>query len=181
LTLDEILWLTSRTAALTAFFVLAATLITGQALRTASLEGIVRNRDLSSLHRFLTACWVPFVGLHILTMLLDPVARIAPLDVVVPFRASYSALSIGLGTAGFDLLVLVTATSFLKRQLDAVAWRWLHRLSYVMFGIFVAHALLSGTDFARPVVLATAAAVVAFIVIMTFARVIFGRLESIGR
>jgi methionine sulfoxide reductase heme-binding subunit len=181
LSLDEILWLTSRTAALTAFFVLAATLISGQALRTASFDGIIRSRDLSSLHRFLTVCWVPFVAIHVLAMLLDPVARIGPFDVVVPFRVSYSSLSIGLGTLGFDLLLVVVATSYLKRQLDAAAWRWLHRLSYVMFGVFVAHALLSGTDFTRPVVLAAAAAVVAFIAIMTAARVIFGRLESVAR
>jgi methionine sulfoxide reductase heme-binding subunit len=181
LTLDELLWLTSRTAALTAFFVLAAAVISGQALRTASFDGLIRSRDLSSLHRFLTACWVPFVALHVVTTLLDPVARIGPLDVVVPFRVPYSALAIGLGTVGFDLLLVVVATSYLKRQLAGTAWRWLHRMSYLMFGVFVGHALLSGTDFARPVVLAAAAAVVAFVAIMTFARVVFGRLESVAR
>jgi sulfoxide reductase heme-binding subunit YedZ len=173
--------MSSRTAALTVFFILAATLLTGQALRTASFDVIIRTRDLSSLHRFLTAFWVPLVALHVVTMLVDPVARIGPLDVVVPFRVSYSALSIGLGTVGFDLLVVVIATSYLKRQLDATAWRWLHRLSYVMFAVFFAHALLSGTDFARPVVLAAAAAVVTFVAIMTFARVVFGRLDSVAR
>lgn len=166
---------------MTAFFVLAAALITGQALRSAIFEGIFRNRDLSSLHRFLTVCWVPFVALHVLTMALDPVARLSPIDVVVPFLVPYAALSIGLGTLGFDLLLVVTATSYLRRQLDPVAWRWLHRLTYLMFTVFVAHALLAGTDFARPVVLAAAAAVVAFVAIMTVARLAFGRLESATR
>jgi len=38
--------------------------------------------------------------------------------------------------------------------------------------------LLAGTDFARPVVLAPAAAVVAFIAITSLARLIFGRLKA---
>jgi DMSO/TMAO reductase YedYZ heme-binding membrane subunit len=179
--LDQLLWLTSRAAALTAFFVLALTLVTGQALRSAMFEGAVRNRDLSNLHRFLTVCWVPFVALHVLAITLDAVARIRPLDLVIPFRVAYAALPIGLGTIGFDLLLIVTVTGYLRSRLDPAAWRWLHRLSYVMFGVFLLHALLAGTDFARPVVLAPAAGVVAFIVITSVARLVFGRLKTTAR
>ncbi len=180
MSLDQLLWLTSRAAALTAFFVIAAALVTGQALRSAMFEGAMRNRDLSNLHRFLTLCWVPFVALHVLAMTLDAVARIGPLDLVIPFRVSYAALPIGLGTIGFDLLLIVTVTAYLRGHLDPIAWRWLHRLSYVMFGVFLLHALLAGTDFARPIVLAPAAAVVAFIAITSAARLVFGRLKTTG-
>ena len=181
MSIDQLLWLTSRAAALTAFFVLAAALLTGQALRSAMFEGAVRNRDLSNLHRFLTVCWVPFVALHVLAMTLDAVARIGLLDLVIPFRVSYAALPIGLGTIGFDLLLIVTVTGYLRNRLDPATWRWLHRLSYVMFGLFLLHALLAGTDFARPMVLAPAAGVVAFIVITSLARLIFGRLRTSAR
>jgi DMSO/TMAO reductase YedYZ heme-binding membrane subunit len=180
-TLDQILWMTSRAAALTAFFVLAAALITGQAMRSALFEGVMRNRDLSGLHQFLTVCWVPFVLIHVLAMTLDAVARIAPIDLVVPFRVSYAALPIGLGTIGFDLLLVVTVTSYLRRRLDPTIWRWLHRLSYLMFAVFALHALLAGTDFARPLVLAPAAGVIAFIAIVTLARVAFGRMDATAR
>ena len=181
MTLDQLLWLTSRAAALTAFFVLAAALVTGQALRSAMFEGAMRNRDLSSLHRFLTVCWLPFVSLHVLAMTLDAVARISPVDLVVPFRVPYASLAIGLGTVGFDLLLIVTFTGYLRRYLDPLAWRWLHRLAYPMFGVFALHALLSGTDFARPLVLAAAAGVVAFIVIVSLARLAFGRMQTTPR
>ena len=86
MTLDQVLWLSSRAAALTAFFTLAAALLTGQALRSAMFEGAMRNRELSNLHRFLTICWVPFVLLHVLTMTLDSVARTSPVDLFIPFR-----------------------------------------------------------------------------------------------
>jgi sulfoxide reductase heme-binding subunit YedZ len=180
-TVDQLLWLTSRAAALTAFFLLAAALVTGQALRSAMFEGAMRNRDLSNLHRFLTICWAPFVALHVLAMALDAVARISPIDLVIPFRVSYASFAIGLGTIGFDLLLVVIVTSYLRRRLDPIAWRWLHRLSYPMFGVFALHALLSGTDFARALVLAPAAGVVAFIVIVSLARLAFGRMETTPR
>ena len=178
MTLDQLLWLTSRVAALTAFFVLAAALVTGQALRSAMFEGAMRNRELSSLHRFLTICWVPFVLLHVVTITIDSVARVSPIDLVIPFRVAYAALPVGLGAIGFDLLLIVTVTSYLRRRLDPTTWRWLHRLSYVMFGVFAFHALLAGTDFARPLVLAPAAGVVAFIAIVSLARLAFGRWET---
>jgi len=179
--IDQLLWLTSRAAALTAFFVLAAALLTGQALRSSIFEGTMRNRDLSSLHRFLTVCWVPLVGLHLLAITLDAVARVGPIDLVIPFRVSYATVAIGLGTIGFDLLLVVTVTGYLRRHLDPIAWRWLHRLSYLMFGVFALHALMAGTDFARPFVLAPAAGVVAFIAILSLARLAFGRMETTQR
>jgi sulfoxide reductase heme-binding subunit YedZ len=180
-TVDQLLWMTSRAAALTAFFLLAVALITGQALRSALFEGALRNRDLSALHRFLTVCWVPFVLIHVLAMTLDTVARISPVDLLIPFRVSYAALPIGLGTIGFDLLLVVTVTSYMRRRLDPTLWRWLHRLSYLTFGVFVLHALLAGTDFARPLVLAPAAGVIAFIAIVSLARVAFGRIDATAR
>lgn len=181
MSIDQFLWLTSRAAALTAFFVLAAALVTGQAMRSAMFEGAMRNRDLSNLHRFLTVCWVPLVGLHVLAITLDAVARVSPIDLVVPFRVNYAAFAIGLGTIGFDLLIVITVTSYLRRRLDPVAWRWLHRLSYLMFALFALHALLAGTDFSRPVVLAPAAGVIAFIAIVSLARLAFGRMETTPR
>ena len=50
-----------------------------------------------------------------------------------------------------------------------------------MFGVFGLHALLAGTDFTRPLVLAPAAGVVAFIAILSLARLVFGRLETTAR
>ncbi|HET9847470.1 MAG TPA: hypothetical protein VFR68_02800 [Candidatus Dormibacteraeota bacterium] len=178
MTPDQLLWLTARTAALTAFFVLGAALITGQALRSALFEGGMRNRELLSLHRFLTVCWLPLVALHVLAITLDAVGRISVLDVVIPFRVSYAQLPIGLGTLGFDLLVVVTVTSFLRQHIAPATWRWLHRLSYVMFGLFALHGLLAGTDFSRSVVLAPAAGVVVFIAVLSLARLAFGRLDT---
>jgi methionine sulfoxide reductase heme-binding subunit len=177
MTLDQLLWMTARVAALAGFFALALSLITGQALRSAVFDGTLRNRDLLQVHRFLTLCWLPLVGMHVAAITLDSVARISPLDLLIPFRAGYAPLAIGLGTLGFDLLLIVTVTSYLRARIEPQTWRWLHRLSYVMFAVFALHGLLAGTDFSRSVVLAPAAGVLVFIAVLSLARVLFGRLS----
>jgi sulfoxide reductase heme-binding subunit YedZ len=97
------------------------------------------------------------------------------IDLVIPFRVSYAPLAIGLGSIGLDLLIIVMVTSLLRRHIDAPTWRWLHRLAYIMFAIFTLHGLLAGTDFTRSLILAPVAAVVAFIAILSIARIAFGR------
>lgn len=176
--LDQFLWLASRAAALTAFFVLAGAVLTGVALRSALLGPWSRGRELSALHQFLTVLWVPLVFAHVGFIVADRTARLHVWDALIPFRAPYGTLAIGLGTVGFDLLIIVTVTSYLRRSLGPRAWRWLHRLSYVMFALFFVHAQLAGTDLARPVISAAAWGVLAAISVLSLARVVFGRLPS---
>lgn len=178
MTLAELLWLTSRTAALTTFFVLAAALASGQALRTFVLEGWVGRREVMAVHSFLTVCWVPLVAIHVIAGVLDPVARLGPLDVVIPFQVSYAALPIGLGTLSLDLLVVIGITSYLRKRIDPATWRWLHRTSYVMFLFVFLHAVLSGSDIGRPLIAAAVWATFAFVVILTVARVSIGRVAT---
>jgi DMSO/TMAO reductase YedYZ heme-binding membrane subunit len=176
-TVAELLWLTSRTAALAAFFVIAAALMTGQALRTFVLAGWVGRREVVALHGFLTVCWAPLVGLHVLTGMLDPVSRLTLPDVIVPFRVPYAALPIGLGTLGFDVLLIVGVTSYLRKRMAAATWRWLHRTSYLMFGLMFLHVVLSGSDLGRPIIAAAVWASFAFVVILTVARIAVGRVS----
>lgn len=180
MTIDQFLWLTSRTAALSAFFVLAAALITGQALRTFVLEGWVGRREVVALHGFLTVCWAPLVAVHVVAGVLDPVSRLTPLDVLIPFQVPYAAVPIGLGTLGLDILLVVAVTSYWRKRMGPATWRWLHRTSYLMFGVLFGHAVLSGSDLGRPGIAAAAWATVAFIVILTLARLVLGRVSTAG-
>ena len=102
------LWYAARAAALAAFFVLAASLLTGMAIRTALLAPVARNRAVVAVHGFLTWFWLPLVAVHVTSLLLDATSRITPLDLLVPFRVNEGAgsqLAIGMGTIGLLLLV----------------------------------------------------------------------------
>jgi sulfoxide reductase heme-binding subunit YedZ len=178
MTTDQFLWVLARVAGLASYASLAVALLTGIALRTAVLDWLGSNRTLRSLHEYTTVLWIPLGVVHVGALLLDHTARVGLLDVLVPFRAPYGTLAIGLGTLSVDLLVVVTVTSFFKRRMQPDLWRWLHRLAYVAFGLMFLHAVLGGTDFSDPSVSAITWATAAALAVLVFTRVVWGRLPA---
>jgi len=177
-TLQGLFWLAARITGLSAAGVIGATFLAGIALRNSLFSEWLHLRELATIHRFLTWCWAPLIGLHVGLVLLDPVSRVTPLDVLLPFRVSYASLPIGLGTLAFDLLLLTTATSYMRGLLGRTTWRRLHRLTYPLLILIFLHALLAGTDLARPLVRALYVAIATFTLVMAAARFAFGRLAT---
>jgi sulfoxide reductase heme-binding subunit YedZ len=168
-----LLWYAARAAALAAFFVLAGSVLTGMAIRTAYLAPLARNRAVVAVHGFLTWFWVPLVIVHITSLVLDATSRITPLDLLVPFRVSEgggSQLAVGLGTVGLLLLVLIAATSALRRSMRPALWRWIHRLTYPVFVVFLIHAQLAGTDFSQVAISLAAWAILGGLVALALLR-----------
>ena len=179
--MDLILWYAARAAALAAFFVLAGSLLTGMAIRTAYLAPLARNRAVFAVHGFLTWFWVPLVVVHVTALVLDATSRITPLDLLVPFRVNEGAgsqLAIGLGTVGLLFLALIAATSALRRFMRPARWRWIHRLTYPMFVIFLIHAQLAGTDFSEVAISLAAWATLGGLVALALLRAVGGRMSG---
>jgi DMSO/TMAO reductase YedYZ heme-binding membrane subunit len=116
--------------------------------------------------------------IHLAALLLDRTARLSPLDLVIPFRAPYGAWGVGLGTLALEVFVLVAITGWLKRRIKTGLWQWLHRLSYVGFGLLFVHAILTGSDFSDPVVSALTWSIAASLALLSLARAVFGRLPA---
>jgi DMSO/TMAO reductase YedYZ heme-binding membrane subunit len=178
MTTDQFFWVMARVAGLSSYASLAIALVTGIALRTAVLDWLGSNRAVRSLHEYTTMLWIPLAALHLVALLLDATARIGLLDLVVPFHSSYGTLGIGLGALSLDVLVVVTAAALLRRQMNRSAWTWLHRLSYIAFGLIFVHAVLTGTDFSDPIVSAITWAAAAALAALALARTIWGRLPA---
>jgi sulfoxide reductase heme-binding subunit YedZ len=177
---DILLWEAARAAALAAFLVLAGALLTGMAVRTQLLGGIARSPAVLALHSFLSWFWVPLVAVHVTALLLDGTARLTPVDAVVPFRAAYAQVPIGLGTVGLLLLVLVGVTSALRRRMPAGVFRWIHRAAYPMFAVFLVHAQLAGSDFSRTWISLLGWATLGALAVLAIARAATGRLADTG-
>ncbi|TAN35098.1 hypothetical protein EPN29_00275 [bacterium] len=178
MTADQFFWVLARVAGLGSYAALAIVVVTGIALRSAVLDWLGSNRALRSLHEYTTALWIPLAGLHLVSLLLDTTARIGLIDLFVPFHSSYGTLAIGLGALSVDVLLVVTVTALLKRQINQPAWKWLHRLAYVAFALIFFHAVLSGTDFSDPAVSAISWAAAATLAALGLARVFWGRLPA---
>jgi len=182
--LPTFLWVLARVSGLASFASLSVALLSGLALRTAVLDWVGTNRSLRSVHEYTTVLWMPLGALHIASLVLDDTARIRLLDLLVPFLAPVAAyglrgtIAIGLGTLTLELFAVVAITGWLKRRMSTGVWQWIHRLSYVAFGMLFLHALLGGSDFSDPLISALTWSVALLLAVLSLARALFGRLPS---
>lgn len=125
---------------LTAVFVLG--IATTSHVRTRSLPGFAA----VSLHRSIALLSVAFLGLHVLTAVVDPYAVVGPAAVVVPFAAGRSALWVGLGALSLDLTAALIVTSLLRGRIGLRTWRAVHWLAYLSWPLALGHSLGVGSD-----------------------------------
>src|SRR5271154_1633468 len=136
---------------------------------------------VDSLHRNVSLLAMAFLGLHILTSVLDSFAPISLLDAFVPFAGSYRPFWLGLGAISFDLLVAVTITSLLRQRMGYASWRAIHWLTYASWPIALLHGFGTGSDVKQTWLLALSIGCLVIVVGAVLARVISGWPEQLGR
>jgi methionine sulfoxide reductase heme-binding subunit len=129
---------------------------------------------LDSLHRNVSMLAMVFLGLHILTSVLDSFAPISLIDAVLPFIASYRPFWLGLGAVAFDLLLAVFITSMMRQRLGYRTWRVTHWLAYASWPIALVHTLGTGSDVKSSWLLALSAACLLAALAAVGARAISG-------
>ena len=142
-------WYTMRATGIVALVLLSLTTVLG--ILTA---GRVRTRSWpafaqAELHKRISLLAVVFVGLHVLTAVVDSYVDVGWISVLVPFASPYRPLWTGLGTVAVDLMVAVAVSSALRQRIDPRTWRGIHWLAYASWPVAVAHALGMGTDASR--------------------------------
>jgi methionine sulfoxide reductase heme-binding subunit len=100
----------------------------------------------AGLHRNVSLLAVCFLGVHILTALVDNWIGLSWFGVVIPFQSTYRPIWVGMGALALDLLIAVMATSLFRRHIGRRAWRVVHWFTWALWPVAVAHALGSGTD-----------------------------------
>jgi methionine sulfoxide reductase heme-binding subunit len=140
------LWYATRAAGLVALLLLTATTALG--LLTA---GRVSTRNwprflVIGLHRNISLLALTFLGVHIVTTVLDSYTSIGIQDAVVPFLSGYHRFWLGLGAIASDILIAVSVTSALRQRIGHRFWRLVHWCGYLCWPIAMAHGLGIGTD-----------------------------------
>jgi methionine sulfoxide reductase heme-binding subunit len=139
-------WYLTRSSGAVALILLTLALVLGVLdVRRWSTEKWPRF-VVDSLHRNVSLLALVFLGLHILTAVLDSYAPISLVNAVVPFTGSYRPFWLGLGALSFDLMLAVILTSLLRRRIGHSTWRAVHWLSYASWPIALLHSLGTGSD-----------------------------------
>ncbi len=136
---------------------------------------------VDALHRNVALLAMVFLGLHIVTSVLDSFAPISLLDAVVPFAGSYRPFWLGLGAISFDLLVAVTVTSMLRRHMGYASWRAIHWLTYASWPIALVHGFGTGSDVHSTWLIGLSVGCLVAVLAAIAARVADGWPEHLGR
>jgi predicted ferric reductase len=100
----------------------------------------------AGLHRTVSLLAVCFLGVHIITAVIDGWIGLNWFGAVIPFQSTYRPIWVGMGALTFDLLIAVMATSLLRRHLSRRTWRLVHWTTWLMWPLALVHALGSGSD-----------------------------------
>jgi methionine sulfoxide reductase heme-binding subunit len=140
------LWLVSRASGLVLLVCLSAVFVLGVATRRGSAPAAWPRFAVAELHRTLSLFAVAFLGLHVLTALVDPFVSIGWWATIVPFVSHYRAVAVGLGTLAVDVGAAVLVTSLLRARLGWRSWRAVHWLAYLALPAAFLHAWTAGGD-----------------------------------
>ncbi len=87
-----------------------------------------------------------FVGIHVLTSVLDTYVSISWAAIVIPFTSAYGRFWVGVGAVSLDLMIAVLVTSLLRARMRPATWRAIHWLAYLSWPVALAHTFGMGTD-----------------------------------
>jgi methionine sulfoxide reductase heme-binding subunit len=157
---STVLWYVIRASGIVALVLLTSTMVLGL---TTSARARARNWPgfaHQELHRRVALISMVFLGIHVLTSILDTYVHIAWLSILVPFTSSYSRFWVGMGTVALDLMAAVFVSSLLRSRMKPGTWRGIHWLAYGCWPIALAHTFGMGTDSGEPWVIALGASCV---------------------
>jgi DMSO/TMAO reductase YedYZ heme-binding membrane subunit len=98
------------------------------------------------LHRRISMIAVVFLGVHVVTSVLDTYVHIGWAAIVVPFTSPYARFWVGVGAIALDVMIAVFVTSLLRTRLRPGTWRAVHWLAYLSWPVALAHTFGMGTD-----------------------------------
>lgn len=170
----HIWWYVTRASALIAWVLMTASVVWGILLSTRVLRKVDNPAWLQDLHRYLGGMTLVMVGLHMVSLMLDPWLKFTALEELVPFATDYKPLPMALGIISFYLLVAVQGSSLMMKKLPRKFWKGLHYASYLALLLVSLHAGWSGTDTATWWYRALAITLIAVAAISVIVRVVVG-------
>jgi predicted ferric reductase len=169
-------WYAARASGLVAWGLVLASIVWGLLLATRVLGRRPSPAWLLSLHRFLGALALAFVGVHVGAILLDSYTSFSVVNVLVPFTGSWDPVAVAWGITAMYLLVAIEVTSLVRHRLSVRAWRAVHLLSYFLFATTTIHMLTAGTD-VRAIVATSATVLLGVMLLFSSAAIYLWRSE----
>jgi predicted ferric reductase len=145
-------WYMARAGGIVAYLLMWLSVVWGLLLSTKITARLIPPPLAYGLHEFVSIMAVIFAVLHSVVLLGDKYINFSVFDLVFPFTAPYEPIWTGLGTVGFYLIMAMTVSFYVRKQIGQRVWRKLHYLTFLTFGLVLAHGLMAGTDTPLPII-----------------------------
>lgn len=154
MTIDMLPWIVARAAGLTAYGLMAATMLAGLLVKTKTPVGELKGTGMVDLHRHFSLLALAATGVHGLALVLDTTVEISLAALAVPGLVPYRPAWTALGVVAAWAALVVHLSFSVRKRIGPKNWRRLHWITYAAFLGATAHGIGAGTDTPRPWALA---------------------------
>jgi methionine sulfoxide reductase heme-binding subunit len=106
-------WIILRAAGISAYLMLFLSVAWGLVATTSVVGKKVSKASAVAVHQFTSTVALVLLAVHLAGVLLDRFVPFHPLDIVVPFHATYRPVAVAFGIAAMYLAVVVLVTSWM--------------------------------------------------------------------
>jgi methionine sulfoxide reductase heme-binding subunit len=140
-------WLAARASGIVSYLLLTGQIVFGLILSHPTNQTTWKlSRRLFPWHENLWVFVLAFLGVHIVSLILDPYAGVGLTGTFIPGLSSYRSSPVALGSLAMYALILTGLTARYTKLLPTGLWLKLHRFSIVVFILAWLHGILAGTD-----------------------------------
>lgn len=143
---SSITWSVARTSGFVAYLLVAISICFGLVLSLRWRNHEWPRWATVDLHRHLTLLAIVFVGIHTFALWIDPFTKFTLIEIFVPFTTHYRPLWVAFGIVSAYLLVAIWLSEKIQKRVGYQWWRYLHYLTFTIYGMATIHGLASGTD-----------------------------------
>lgn len=139
-------WYVARAGGIVAFALLTVGAVVGMTLSGRARLKRWPRFAVEDVHRFIGLLTGTFIGIHVVSLLVDTYLPFSLAQVLVPGTAPYRPLATALGVIAMELLVALAVANRYRKRLSYRFWRRTHYLNFAVWLIALIHGITSGTD-----------------------------------
>jgi predicted ferric reductase len=144
-------WYLSRASGFVAYGLVWASMVFGLLLTNKLARVWPGGPTAFDLHQYVSLLGLAFGLFHALILLGDRYVKYTLVQVLMPFASTgYRPLLVGLGQVGFYIMIIVSATFYIRKRIGQRSFRAIHMMSFAMFLLALVHGLGAGTDSTTP-------------------------------
>lgn len=139
-------WYISRASGLISFYLLYLSIFFGLILRMDFFKKIFSSAFSFKAHSLFSINALLFALLHGIILIFDKTFKFDIASVFLLSRSPYEKEFVNLGIISMYLMIILIATSYLRKFISYKIWRSIHFLNVALYIIAIMHALNLGTD-----------------------------------